>query len=171
MYDVAGGAQNYQFGSAFYHSSSKYYDQRPRDDENNKQDKTAMEVDESKSNNDTQKQYPYPWLNAYVIKAPSQPITRGNKPVNIQYPHPCKVSVHNGQIVSFDNGQVLGVEYAKPNDDLRVRVMVSNLERDTVKVSKQEVEHMKVYNLNGDNALGKNYPSILEQQNPQSQYQ
>jgi len=151
MYDVAGGAQNIQFGSSLYHPSSKYYHQRPRDDQENKQqDKTAMDEDQNENG--------YPWMNAYVIKTPSQTITRGNKPVNINYPYPCKIVAGK----SWHGGQVLGVIYAKPNDDLRVKIEASNLERDTVKVSKLETRYMTECNLTGDNPLG--YESIVDQQ-------
>eukprot|EP00486_Rosalina_sp_Unknown_P013855 CAMPEP_0201595798 /NCGR_PEP_ID=MMETSP0190_2-20130828/192674_1 /ASSEMBLY_ACC=CAM_ASM_000263 /TAXON_ID=37353 /ORGANISM="Rosalina sp." /LENGTH=254 /DNA_ID=CAMNT_0048055897 /DNA_START=493 /DNA_END=1260 /DNA_ORIENTATION=- len=189
MYDVAGGAQDIQFGSSLYHPSSKYYHQRPRDDQDdhkdNRQPKTAMEeddnendktgkkdqptansglmnVDESASNNDNQKKYP--WLNSYVKKAPPQTIMVANKPVQINYPYPCKIATDDqtGKIISFHNGTAFGVVYAKPYENLRVKIEAANLERDTVKVSKLELQHMSVNNLNGDEPLG--YASVIDQQ-------
>mmetsp|Transcript_6104 Transcript_6104/g.5335 ORF Transcript_6104/g.5335 Transcript_6104/m.5335 type:complete len:390 (+) Transcript_6104:88-1257(+) len=189
MYDVAGGAQNIQFGSSLYHPSSKYYHQRPRDDQDdhkdNRQPKTAMEeddnendktgkkdqptansglmnVDESASNKNNQKKNP--WLNSYVKKAPPQTIMVANKPVQINYPYPCKIATDDqtGKIISFHNGTAFGVVYAKPYENLRVKIEAANLERDTVKVSKLETRYMTECNLTGDNPLG--YESIVDQQ-------
>ena len=146
----------YRFASSLYHPSSKYYDRRPRNENDENKQETAGSMDVDSSNQKQIKQSPY--INAYVIKAPSQRIIRDNKQVYINYPYPCQIVAGK----SWDNGRILGVIYAVPNDDLKVKIEISNLERDPVKVSKLEQEFISVCNLGGDNPLG--YKSIIDQQ-------